>query len=284
MHRTAEQFAALPHEALAQISARAYAEEEGYYDSRAFIDKIFSEHAPLPEWCRENVLLSDDLMAHVFAQLAVRDAPAAAVCTLWSKRWKAQLRSLKVLRVVGPVIGRDLSFDLDLVFAAVALDDGQVCCACRASTARPIVRVFSADRREHVASFRVASDQQQHHNWEARSLCADGDDLLVLSNGLHHWVDPSTAGIRVYVERFRVTTGERVAALERSMDSRGGYRSTASALHPNRDQLYVVGPACVLALNSKTLTVMNEFSHGVQDANIRSAQVYESQLFVGLYQ
>ena len=68
------------------------------------------------------------------------------------------------------------------------------------------------------------------------------------------------------------------------MDSRGGYRSTASALHPNRDQLYVVGPACVLALNSKTLTVMNEFSHGVQDANIRSAQVYESQLFVGLYQ
>ena len=160
MHRTAEQFAALPHEVLAQISARAYAGEEDYSRSRAFIDKIFSEHAPLPEWCREKVLLSEDLLAHVFANLEVNDAAVASVCTLWSESWKAQLRKWRILRVVGPVIGRDfpLSGPKFWGFAAVALADGQVCCTGTADDARPIVQVFSADRREHVLSLRVAND------------------------------------------------------------------------------------------------------------------------------
>ena len=58
----------------------------------------------------------------------------------------------------------------------------------------------------------------------------------------------------------------------------------AMALHPDRDQLYVVTSKCLLALNPSTLVKLSESNHGVLDVSIRSAQVYESQLFVGLHQ
>ena len=92
MRPTADRFAArlalLPHAALLEFAAQMASDSAA---SRRTADAILAQQQPLPQWACDSVLLSPDLLLHIFAHLDsfVDDAAAAAVCRPWRAAWDA---------------------------------------------------------------------------------------------------------------------------------------------------------------------------------------------------
>lgn len=47
-------------------------------------DILVSKCMPLPDWCVTDVLLSPDLMPHLFEPLTFKDAAVASTCSAWT--------------------------------------------------------------------------------------------------------------------------------------------------------------------------------------------------------
>ena len=89
-------------------------------------DALLVKHSPLPAWAHDDVLLSVDLLPHVFATLQMKDNAAASVCQAWKAAWVATNDGRRGLR-------RGLDFPVRDVFrlgdgavSAVKLPDGNL--------------------------------------------------------------------------------------------------------------------------------------------------------------
>lgn len=81
--RYRERLAGLDHETLLSYAA------ELSFAHRHTADALLAKHSPLPAWARDEVLLSADLLPHVFATLQLEDNAAASVCQAWKAAWVA---------------------------------------------------------------------------------------------------------------------------------------------------------------------------------------------------
>ena len=64
---------------------------------RAAADASLALHAPLPQWARDGVLLSADLLPTLFGSVNPGDWQAAAACSAWRAAWNALLRPQRYL-------------------------------------------------------------------------------------------------------------------------------------------------------------------------------------------
>jgi hypothetical protein len=67
-------------------------------------DILIAQHMPLPVWCVDGVLLSQDLLSHIFDWLSMNDSAAAAACSMWSAEWNALLRRRRYIQPVPRLI------------------------------------------------------------------------------------------------------------------------------------------------------------------------------------
>jgi hypothetical protein len=87
-------------------------------------DALLVKHSPLPVWAHDDVLLSVDLLPHVFATLQLDDNSAASVCQAWKAAWVATNYGRRGLRPIAlPDPDLLLSGDMNL---AVELPDGNL--------------------------------------------------------------------------------------------------------------------------------------------------------------
>ena len=87
-------------------------------------DALLVKHSPLPVWAHDDVLLSVDLLPHVFATLQLEDNAAASVCQAWKAAWVATNDGRRGLRPIAlPDPDLLLSGDMNL---AVELPDGNL--------------------------------------------------------------------------------------------------------------------------------------------------------------
>ena len=82
-HRHRERLAVLDHETLLSYAA------ELSFAHRHTADALLAKRSPLPAWARDEVMLSADLLPHVFATLQMKDNAAASVCQAWKAAWVA---------------------------------------------------------------------------------------------------------------------------------------------------------------------------------------------------
>eukprot|EP00908_Phaeocystis_cordata_P012428 Transcript_23407.p1 GENE.Transcript_23407~~Transcript_23407.p1 ORF type:complete len:368 (-),score=115.85 Transcript_23407:35-1138(-) len=104
MSRLPVRLEGLPRRALLELAAAGCA-ADARLAQRA--DVLLHQHQPLPKECVDAVLLSPDLLPHLFETLELCDWAAAAVCSGWAAAWAGLLQTwgavqpkpLRVLRV-----------------------------------------------------------------------------------------------------------------------------------------------------------------------------------------
>ena len=104
MSRLPVRLEGLPRRALLELAAAGCA-ADARLAQRA--DVLLHQHQPLPKECVDAVLLSPDLLPHLFETLELCDWAAAAVCSRWAAAWAGLLQTwgavqpkpLRVLRV-----------------------------------------------------------------------------------------------------------------------------------------------------------------------------------------
>lgn len=104
----------LPHGALVEIAALGCVEGAA---TRRLADALAARHSPLCE-SAVDLLLSPDLLRHVFAPLVARDAAAAAVCAVWRRTWVDTRKERRVLHLGPPPPVPD--FEWNVHFPAMA--------------------------------------------------------------------------------------------------------------------------------------------------------------------
>ena len=129
--RLALRLDALSRDELLELAAGALDELPKGHHLRNQADALVAKRKPLPAWCVDGVLLSPDLLPHLFESLSLRDCAAAAACSAWSGAWVALLR---LRRYVHPVPRRiDLSkmaIEMRMQPRVVAaMPDGALCVA-----------------------------------------------------------------------------------------------------------------------------------------------------------
>ena len=97
--RFAARLAALPHDALLEIATQLANETTA---SRCITDAIIAQHDPFPAWAREDVLLSPDLLPHLFVHFEAYHAAVARVSRAWRDAWKATDDDRRWLRPAAP--------------------------------------------------------------------------------------------------------------------------------------------------------------------------------------
>ena len=85
----------LPHAALLKLAANVCGETA---DGMRAAESALAAHKPFPEFFVDNVLLSPDLLAHVFVHFEHEDVASAAVCTAWHDAWVATGEQRRRLR------------------------------------------------------------------------------------------------------------------------------------------------------------------------------------------
>ena len=98
--RLAVRLDVLTREELLQLAADALDELPKSHHLRHRADALVAEHKPLPARCVDGVLLSPDLLPHLFESLSLRDCAAAAACSGWAAAWLALLRLRRYLNPV----------------------------------------------------------------------------------------------------------------------------------------------------------------------------------------
>ena len=83
----------VPYDELVRAAAELY--ESAPPPARRTFDKLLP---PVPEWAVTSVLLSPDLIPHLFASLEAKDCAAARVCKAWRQGWVDTLHLRRGLR------------------------------------------------------------------------------------------------------------------------------------------------------------------------------------------
>ena len=96
--RLPARLACLPHEALVALAASMYGESLVAADTIRITETCLASHLPMPQWARDNILLSDDILPQIFAHVELEDGAAAAVCTAWRNAWVATEEQRRGLR------------------------------------------------------------------------------------------------------------------------------------------------------------------------------------------
>eukprot|EP00966_Prymnesium_polylepis_P159698 3690684-Prymnesium_polylepis.1 len=78
--RFARRLEALSRDALLEICCEAVAVSDV---ARHCADGVIAKHKPLPVWCVE-VMLSPDLLTHIFSSFGLGDLSAASTCAAWA--------------------------------------------------------------------------------------------------------------------------------------------------------------------------------------------------------
>ena len=63
------------------------------------VNALLLQHSPLPEWAISSVLMSVDLIPHLFASLDMKHSSAACVCKVWMQAWKDTDSGRRGLRI-----------------------------------------------------------------------------------------------------------------------------------------------------------------------------------------
>ena len=133
-HRLAPRLqAALPLEELAELAAEALL---ACPDLRRKAERRMTFHKPTPQWARDTVLLSNDLVPRFIGQLEMEDDAAAKVCTAWRDGWKATNALRRWLRPA-PVQPPALQ-NVTSIYSMAAAPDGERLCL-RACSAAAVV-------------------------------------------------------------------------------------------------------------------------------------------------
>ena len=114
VERFSARLAARSHAELLEFAARGCHESA---DIRRDADAELAIRTPVPDWAVNQVLLSPDLVPHIFASLELEDHAAAAVCKAWRVGWKA----LVARRALRPAPCPTPDFELRHPWALAAL-------------------------------------------------------------------------------------------------------------------------------------------------------------------
>jgi hypothetical protein len=89
----------LQHDVLARLASEVIADGwlVGVKARMCRVDALMAEAVPLPSWVLSDVLLSPDLLTHLFAPFELEDHAMASVCSAWREAWQASLRGKHVL-------------------------------------------------------------------------------------------------------------------------------------------------------------------------------------------
>jgi len=88
----------LPRDELLKLAADALAELPEGHRLHSHADALVARRKPLPAWCVDGVLLSPDLLPHMFDALSLHHCGAAAACSAWAAEWASQLRRRRYLQ------------------------------------------------------------------------------------------------------------------------------------------------------------------------------------------
>jgi hypothetical protein len=95
--------AQLPHDVLARLARDAISDLWSFGAPAAALQKadaLLAKAVPLPLWALNNVLLSPDLLSHLFASFELEDHAMARVCSAWREAWRVWQRAKGFLRPV----------------------------------------------------------------------------------------------------------------------------------------------------------------------------------------
>lgn len=182
-----------------------------------------SEHAPLAEWCRTKVLLSDDVLPIILANVKPCAAAVASVSSEWAAAWDRHLRSLRLLRAEEIVDFQSTVTRVDFLSRevktsgssrvdtsgtpwckphhALVLPDGRLCVAERA-----VVRLLSSTWR--TTPVREAELELTGFVGFITRMKSDGDTLLTLQ-------------IQGRVQRHSLADGALLASSVLPLNTRG---------------------------------------------------------------
>lgn len=96
--RISARLASLPHEALVALAATMYGDAANTHSIRD-TEACLASHIPTPQWALDTILLSDDILPHIFAHIELKDGAAAAVCTAFRSAWVATDEQRRGLRL-----------------------------------------------------------------------------------------------------------------------------------------------------------------------------------------
>ena len=241
---------ALSRDELLELAAGALDELPKGHHLRNQADALVAKRKPLPAWCVDGVLLSPDLLPHLFESISLRDCAAAAACSAWSGAWVALLR---LRRYVHPVPRRiDLTETTDQMPVAVAaMPDGAICV-----TGRSHLHFLTAQGEPIPGGGAWAALAQVEFD-DTFGVLRHGDSLLVVDMGAHH------------VRRLRLSDGVELA---RSPVLRNPFEIAIAG-----DRLFVPTDSTVSVLDVATLelryTFGDIFDHAL-DCAIHDDKVY----------
>ena len=103
-------------------------------------DALIHQRAPLEQWCVD-VLLSADLLPHVFASLKLSDKSAAVACSTWAAAWATLLRKRKHVRprLIRTLLPSNLGKRVHPI-TGVVMPSGQICVLDSCSEALVVLR------------------------------------------------------------------------------------------------------------------------------------------------
>jgi len=258
--RLAVRLDVLTREELLQLAADALDELPKSHHLRHRADALVAEHKPLPARCVDGVLLSPDLLPHLFESLSLRDCAAAAACSGWAAAWLALLRLRRYLNPVPLWINLPKDF-IDPVdnrittqpASVTTMPDGTLC--------------VSAGER---LLFLTAQGQPLPGGgaWEDLAKVAFGVSFCVLQHDDALLVaDPFDENVR----RLRLSDGLELA---RSPELKNPCELAISG-----DLLFVPTTKRISVLNVATLELLYEFGRGIFDAAVDCA-VHHDALYV----
>ena len=256
--RLAVRLDVLTREELLQLAADALDELPKSHHLRHRADALVAERKPLPAWCVDGVLLSPDLLPHLFESLSLRDCAAAAACSGWAAAWLALLRLRRYLNPVALHINLPKYIDPEGIIttqptSVTTMPDGALC--------------VSAGGR---LLFLTAQGQPIPGGgaWEDLAKVAFGVSFCVLQHDDALLVaDPFDENVR----RLRLSDGLELA---RSPELKNPCELAISG-----DLLFVPTTKRISVLNVATLELLYEFGRGIFDAAVDCA-VHHDALYV----
>ena len=241
---------ALSRDELLELAAGALDELPKGHHLRNQADALVAKRKPLPAWCVDGVLLSPDLLPHLFESLSCRDCAAAAACSAWGGAWVALLRLRRYIHPVPRHI--DLTETTDQMPVAVAaMPDGAICV-----TGRSHLNFLTAQGEPIPGGGAWAALAQVEFD-DTFGVLRHDDSLLVVDSDAQH------------VRRLRLSDGVELA---RSPKLDGEAYEAAIA----GDRLFVAAERTISVLDVATLELRCSFGQfdAAVDCAIHNGEVY----------
>ena len=250
--RLALRLDALSRVELLELAAGALDELPKGHRLRSHADALVAKRKPLPAWCVDGVLLSPDLLPHLFESLSCRDCAAAAACSAWGGAWVALLRLRRYIHPVPRHIDlTKMATKMRLLPRAVAaMPDGAICV-----TGRSHLNFLTAQGEPIPGGGAWAALAQAEFD-DTFGVLRHDDSLVVVDMGADH------------VRRLRLSDG---AELARSPNLEEVYEAAIAG-----DRLFVPSGNTISVLDIVTLELrysFGEFDTAV-DCAIHNDEVY----------